>query len=59
MREITLIGDDVAWPVKMNNNFGSDFVYVRTVSKTGQQYSVTAIRMARPALGSNYARFST
>lgn len=57
MREIELIDREVAWPVKLNNFFGSNFVYVRTVSTASNDYSITAIRMAKPALGSNYAEF--
>ena len=57
MRNIELINREVAWPVKLNNFFGSDFVYVKTVSTTGNDFSITALRMAKPALGSNYAEF--
>lgn len=55
MREIELIDREVAWPVVLNNFVGSDFVYVRTVTTTGNGFFITAIRMAQPALGSNYA----
>lgn len=53
-----LIDDEVAWPVKMTANYGSDFVYVHTVSSEAPiQHSVTLIRMGKPALASNYAKF--
>lgn len=39
----------------MTNSFGGDFVYVKTVSITDpQNYSITVLKMAKPAIGSNY-----
>jgi hypothetical protein len=57
MREIKLIERNVAWPVKFTNSFGSNFVYIQTISTTTNDYSITALRLAKPALGSNYAEF--
>lgn len=54
MREIELFGYDVVYPVRLTNSFGGDFVYVKTVSTDGTLYSVTALRMGKPAVSSNY-----
>lgn len=57
LRNIELINREVAWPVRLTNSLGSDFVYVSTVSTDSNDYFLTVLRMARPALGSNYAEF--
>lgn len=55
MREVELIDTEVAYPVQLTNSFGGDFVYVKTRSVgADQNYSITALRMAKPAIASNH-----
>ncbi len=58
MREIYLYQQDISYPVKVKNSFGGDFVYLRTNSiDQPNNFQITSIRMARPALAANWATF--